>query len=375
MNKRLVIINQSTGFLMIDVANAYLKKYNEVVLITGRVSKLERELDSNIEIDKIIPYNKKNAYTRLFTWIWGTIQIFFKLFIKYRKAEVLYVTNPPLSYLLSCLIKNPFSILVYDTYPDALKNIGISERNIIYKIWSSLNKIIFPKAKIIFTLSEGMAQNLSKYVSKEKITIIPNWSGSEKIKPISIEKNVFLQNKLFKNDFIILYSGNLGYTHNLEIIMEVAKKLRNEKDIHFLFIGEGKKKKDLIKTADNYDLTNCSFLTWQEADIMPYSLASAHLGVVTLNEETAHLSVPSKTYNLLAAGVPLLSISPHKSEISNLIQQYQNGRNFTNLQIDEICEFILLCRGNSDLMKKMSSQSLLASKDFTYENALLYLKN
>ena len=59
MNKRLVIINQSTGFLMIDVANAYLKKYNEVVLITGRVSKLERELDSNIEIDKIIPYNKR----------------------------------------------------------------------------------------------------------------------------------------------------------------------------------------------------------------------------------------------------------------------------------------------------------------------------
>ena|SRR5690554_8187959 len=108
---------------------------------------------------------------------------------------------------------------------------------------------------------------------------------------------------------------------------------------------------------------------------MPYSIASAHLGVVTLNEETAHLSVPSKTYNLLAAGVPLLSISPHKSEMSNLIQQYQNGRNFTNLQIDEICEFILLCRGNSDLMKKMSSQSLLASKDFTYENALLYLKN
>ena len=203
MNKRLVIINQSTGFLMIDVANAYLKKYNEVVLITGRVSKLERELDSNIEIDKIIPYNKKNAYTRLFTWIWGTIQIFFKLFIKYRKAEVLYVTNPPLSYLLSCLIKNPFSILVYDTYPDALKNIGISERNIIYKIWSSLNKIIFPKAKIIFTLSEGMAQNLSKYVSKEKITIIPNWSGSEKIKPILREENVFLQNKPFKDDFII----------------------------------------------------------------------------------------------------------------------------------------------------------------------------
>lgn len=359
---------------MIDIANAFVKEYDEVTLIAGKIEKMERELDARIKVDKIISYRKKNAFGRFYTWVQGTIQIFFKLLIKYRRTDILFVTNPPMAYLIAKIIKNPYSILVYDTYPDALKNIGITEKNIFYKIWSNLNKNIFSNARKIFTLSDGMANNLSLYVSKNLITVIPNWSGSEKIRPIPRKENIFLQNNLFKDDFIVLYSGNMGYTHSIEVIIEVAILLKNEKNVHFLLIGEGKKKTELMKTVDAHSLTNCSFLSWQDADIMPYSLASANLGVVTLNQETAHLSVPSKTYNLLAAGVPLLSVSPEESELSSLIEKYGNGRNFSASQIKEIRDFILYCRDHDDILKQMSEQSLAASKNYTYKNALLYVE-
>jgi glycosyltransferase involved in cell wall biosynthesis len=373
MSKKIVLVNQSTGFLMIDVANAFADKYDKVTLIAGEINKLEREINPKISIDKIVRYNKKSALSRLFTWLFGTVQILFKLLFRYRKYEVLFVTNPPMAYLLASMIKNSFSILIYDTYPDTLKNIGITEKKFLYKFWSISNKKIFPKAKKIFTLSEGMAKNLSKYVPTSNITIIPNWSGSEKISPIPKDKNIFLRDKDFKDDFIVLYSGNMGYTHNVEVIVEVAKLTKNVKNIHYLFIGEGKKKAELIKFAKDHNLTNCSFMTWQDSEVMPYSLASASLGVVSLNQENALLSVPSKTYNLLAVGVPLLSISPEESELSELIKKYHNGRNFTENQTKEICDFIIFCRDHPDQLKHMSDQSLIASKDFTFKNALQYV--
>lgn len=374
-SKKIVLINQDSGYLMIDVANAFAEQYDDVTLFTGKVLRMERDLDSKIRIEKIIAYSRKSTLRRFFSWNWATLQIFFKLITRYRKAEILFVTNPPIAYMLTKVVNNPFSILVYDTYPDALKNIGVSEKSLIYRKWSSLNKSIFPKAKNIFTLSDGMARNLSLYIPEDRIKVIPNWSGSDRIRPIPRVDNVFLQDKGFKDDFIVLYSGNMGHTHSVEIFVEVARLLRNESNIHFLFIGEGKKKKELIEIVEDNKLTNCSFLPRLEPELIPYSLSSASLGVVTLNEDTAYLSVPSKTYNLMAAGVPLLSISPPKSEMSNLIDRYENGRNFTNTQVDEISEFILYCRDNSDVIKSMSDQSLIASKDFTYENAKLYLKN
>lgn len=372
-NKNIVLVNQSTGFLMIDIVNAFTKKFGEVILITGNVEKMERDIDTSVKVDKIIKYNKKNAFKRFYTWIWGTAQIFFKLTIKYRKFDVLFVTNPPTAYLMTIVIKNPYSLLIYDTYPDALKNIGISQTNLISRVWGNLNRIIFPKAQSIFTLSKGMAQNLSQYVSIDKIKVIPNWSGSDEIRPIPKEKNRFIQHQTFKDDFIVLYSGNMGYTHSVEVILEVAILLKNEKKLHFVFIGEGKKKTDLIKMAKNNNLSNCSFLPWQDAEMIPFTLSSANLGVVSLNKETAHLSVPSKTYNLMAAGVPLLSISPHDSELSVLIDEYHNGRNFSDDQIVEISEFIIFCQNNPEKLLSMSNQSLVASKNYTYKNALLYL--
>lgn len=373
--RKITLINQSTGFLMIDIANAYAEIYEEVTLITGKVEILERSLNSKIRISKIMSYDRKNSFTRFSSWIWGTLQIFIKLAFKYRKEEILFVTNPPLAYLCASFLKREYSILIYDIYPDALKNIGITENNIIYKIWRNLNKSIFRKAKEIFTLSEGMASKLSQYVKEEDITVIYNWSGSENIKLIPKNENLFIKSQKIEDKFIILYSGNMGYTHNIEVIIDIAKSLKNERDLVFLFIGDGKKKNELIKTAKDENLNNCLFLDWQDSKTLPYSLAAADLGVVTLNEETAFLSVPSKTYNLMAAGVALLSISPQKSALSELIKKHSNGCNFTSNQVSEICEFIMYCKNNKEELNKLSYNSLIASKNYTFKNASLYVRS
>lgn len=373
MSKKIVFINQSSGYLMIDILNAFSFEYDEVVLVVGSLKVMERNLNHNIRIKKIIPYNRNTSITRILTWIISTVQIYFLLLFRFRKYEVIFSTNPPLAYLTSIFLPNKFSIIVYDTYPDALKNIGIQESNVTYKFWQRLNKKVFFKATCLYTLSQSMSLQLSDYVNKDKLKIIHNWSGSEKFKPIDKKANHFIAKEGLGNKFIVLYSGNIGYTHSVEVILEVANMLKYEENILFMFIGEGRKKSELIKYVENYSLKNCKFLTWQSSDILPFSLASADLGVVTLNEQTASLSVPSKTYNLLACGIPLLSIAPDNSELVNLVKKYNNGRNFSANQIQEIAEFVLHCKKNRDYLNELANNSIIASKDFTYENAKLYL--
>lgn len=373
--KKVVLVNQSSGYLMVDIVNAYAKHYDEVVLLAGSIRVLERPLNEKVRVRHIMSYNRNSSSRRMVSWLWSSVQVFFLLLFKYRKFETIFVTNPPFAYLTGLILKREFSVIVYDTYPDALKNIGISENNPIYTAWEGMNRMIFGKAKNIFTLSESMALQLSEYVPKERITVIPNWSGSAKFGPVSREENPFIAANKLERRFVVLYSGNIGYTHNVEVLTEVAEKLKEETDICFLFIGEGRKKEELVKIAKQKNLDNCRFMTWQSPDILPYSLSAADLGVVTLNDTTAQLSVPSKTYNLMAAGVALLSIAPETSALAQLIQDHKNGRNFNAGQTMEIVDFILQCRNNRKELSVMSENSLKASKKYTYSNAELYLKS
>ena len=374
MKDKVVFINQSTGYLMIDIVNAFASQCKETALIAGSIKENERCLNPSTTIDKIIEYNRTSIFKRLLTWVWGTIQIYFKLLFKYRGWHVVYVTNPPLSYLLSLCLKNPFSIIVYDIYPDALTNIGIKKTNFLYKKWAKWNNKLFAKAEKIFTLSDGMKKQLSLYTNNDKIVSIPNWSASNDLKPIDKESNIFIQNNNLTDKFIVLYSGNIGNTHNVEYIIEIAKELKDNCNIQFLIIGEGGKKKMLENKVVEYGLNNCSFLTWQSVDMMPYSLASADIAVVTLNDDTAALSVPSKTYNLLAVGAPLLCIASEKTELYKLVSEYNNGKCFDKNAIEEMSEYILEVYNNLDLKDKLSENSLEASKQFTYKNAEQYVQ-
>lgn len=143
MNNKIILVNQSSSYLTIDIANVYTEHFDEVVLLTGNIGEDEKYLLDKVIINKLTKYNKSSTLKRVYTWIISFIQILFKLLFKYRKYEVVYVTNPPISYLASLFVNNPFSIIVFDTYPDALRNIGIKEGHWLYKIWSKWNRKVY----------------------------------------------------------------------------------------------------------------------------------------------------------------------------------------------------------------------------------------
>ena len=186
--RKIVFINQATGYLTIDIINAFAAEFGQVALVAGSIRVQDIPLNPKVGWIKIAPYNRGNPAKKFFSWLWGTVQIFFLLLFRFRGYEVFYVTVPPTAYLLSLVLPQKFSVLVYDIYPDALRIFGIGESQWIYRLWQRWNRKVFLKAHTVFTLGNSMKNILTHYASEEKIREVNNWSGLVNISPMPGEQ-------------------------------------------------------------------------------------------------------------------------------------------------------------------------------------------
>jgi hypothetical protein len=106
--------------------------------------------------------------------------------------------------------------------------------------------------------------------------------------------------------------------------------------------------------------------------MLNFTLASADIGVVLLDERTAHVSLPSKIFNLQAVAVPILGISPLDSELNIHLTKYKNGRCFPQSDLEGIADFIIEMKNRPDELRILADNSLKAAEFFTRDNADLY---
>ena len=372
--KEIVFINQNAGYLMIDIINAHAH-FGKRSLITGNLLERDIKLHASVNIEKIITYNRTSAIKRLFTWGWAFIQIAWLVKTRHRNADLFIVTNPPFAGLLPLLCSNRYSLLVYDVYPDALVAYQFfGNQSFVTRLWRKANRKVFAKAAKIFTISNGMKKVLSQYIGEEKITVIPVWTHNDFLKPVPKEMNLFIDQQNLQGKFLIVYSGNLGHSHDLEVLVEMAAKIADHR-IHFVIIGDGDKKQGLRELIEKKQLSNCSLLPWQDVDMLPYSLSAADLAVVSLGKEASMLSVPSKTFNLLSTGAPLLCIAGRDSELEALVNQYHLGKCFKPSEIDRMLEFIDTVKSNKTYQLELQQNALKASQDFGAENAFKFVQS
>lgn len=373
--RKIVIVNQAVNYLTVGIANAFAERFENVSLITGNVHEQDEKLNSQISISFITKYKETSTVAKFLSFIKAFFQIVFLLGTKYRKYEVFFVSVPPFSYFSMFILWHRFSILIWDVYPDSLKIYRISEKNIVYRFWVYVNRRLFKKAYRLFTIGEKMAELLSKYIAKEKLIVSPLWTTFSTFDPPPAEKNIFIEQHNLQNKFIVQYSGNIGATHNVEVLVEAAKFLKDNAVIQFLIIGKGERIHKLNEMIHQYQLHNVMILPFQPDEMFPYSLASANLGVVVLDDQTSKGSVPSKTYNLMTAGIPVLYISSQESELAVYAKKYQNGSCFRSDQIEAIANFILQVSQDKSLFEQMKLNSVKASLHYKRNNADLLVNN
>lgn len=358
---------------MIDIINAYSAAGYGCVLLTGRLNKRNTPLHHTAILERIVRYNRTTTFGRLWTWIIGFLQIWLKVVFKFRKDYLFIVSNPPLATLLPLFVKNRFQLLIFDVYPDALSELGyLPDNSLILKWWRNANKKVFKKAESIFTITESMKQLLQTYTDKKIIEVVSVWTDNHFLKPIDPSENSFLKKHNLTGKFVVLYSGNIGLSGDVEVLIDIAGKIKRN-DIVFLIIGDGAKKTKIHEEVDKRQLTNVMLLPWQPGTELPFSLSAASIAVVSIGTKASKLAVPSKLYNFLSVGAPILCVTAKGSEVENLVAKYECGRSFEPNDIVGMTNFIIEVADNKELQNILRKNSLKASNDFNISDTDIFL--
>jgi glycosyltransferase involved in cell wall biosynthesis len=244
----------------------------------------------------------------------------------------------------------------------------LSKKSWIIRIWAKANILSFRKAKKIYCISEGMVSALEKYMTNSIPEVVPLWTDNTFLKPIDPEFNLFMKKHDLMGKFVVLYSGNIGLSSNVDALIEVAARTKRQ-DILFLIIGDGKRKEFLSQEVNSRKLLNVIFLPWQPVVDLPYSLSAASLAVVTQGNQTSKLAVPSKFFNYLSVGAPIMNIAASGSEIELLVRKYSCGKSFAPGDTIGMVDYIYELADNPDLHQSIKLHSLRASQDFQCINA------
>lgn len=348
---RLIILNQffypdhsATSQLMTELAESLVERGVKVTALAGRgrynggeaLPGNEDHKGVRIERAWATSYGKGNILGRLSDYLSFYVGASWRLMRLPRHDIVMALTTPPLIGLIALVIGRlrgmRVVMLVQDVYPDIAIALGtLSPRNPVTTFLDYLNRLILRRADRIIVLGECMKECVTAKVgghARGKIDVIHNWADGEAIKPLGQEPNPFVVEHKLEGRFIVLFSGNLGRVNEFKTILSAALRLRDNHEIVFLFIGDGAKAIEIKHYVREKGLDNIRLLPYQPRLLLRYSLSAGHASLVTLADGLAGLSVPSKTYPILAAGRPVLFVGDCRSDVARVLRTSGCGEVF-----------------------------------------------
>lgn len=314
----------STAYILGEIANALTQKYCVKVICGPEIYDKHKTIDVNnkfnidasIEVIRVAGANfdKNKIAGKALSFLLMTQRLYALAKANIQtKDKVLMVTNPaPLILLMSGLKKKrgfDLNILVHDVFPENTKPAGIK-----LPMYSWVKKFFdkgYSQANHLIVLGRDMAdvlsQKVKRYSPQPKISIIENWADVENIEPHPMPKG---------SRVVLEYAGNIGRVQGLD---KVIKQLPNDIELHIY--GSGAVEEDLKALKHPRVHFYGSYFRSQQNDV----LSACHIAIVTLQEGMYGLGVPSKTYNILASGRPVLYFGPHNSEIDLLVREEHIG--------------------------------------------------
>ncbi|NJL34982.1 MAG: glycosyltransferase family 4 protein [Chloroflexaceae bacterium] len=248
--------------------------------------------------------------------------------VAFRPDVVIYLSSPLPGAITAWLVSQwhrvPFLVSVQDIEPERSVELGLLKNKTLIRVFEWMERFVYRKADRICVISEGMRNRMiAKGVPPEKLRVTYNWADENAIRPLP--KAASVRGELgIEDKFVVVYSGNMGYTMaDLETVVDAAKVVQDDPDIHFLLVGEGVRREPIEQRAAG--LTNVTFMDFQPLERLPLVLAAGDVCLVIISREGTHVSVPSKTYSVMAAGRALLAICEDVNDTARVVREAQCG--------------------------------------------------
>jgi glycosyltransferase involved in cell wall biosynthesis len=303
-----------------------------------------------------------------------TIRIFAALLTGLRRGDVvLTVTAPfvlPYAVAAAARLKRAQSALIlHDLYPDVLVMAGLLKpASVLAKAMRGLNALMFRALSAVVIIGRDTENRLLRYggMTRDKIRFIPNWATLvPAVRPIEPD-NPFRRPHAAR--FVVGLSGNLGFTHDPVIVFEAARALRDDPDIHFLLSGWGIGFEQLKEMQSEARLPNVTLVGRVEDGDLETLLSAANVWLIPYRKNVAGVSVPSRFYNLLAVGRPVVLVSEPEAEAALTVTENNLGWVVTPGMSGQLAQAIRVASSSAD--PSMAERAVAAACNFSPDRAL-----
>ena len=320
------------NFRINDFAEEFITRGHKVTVLTAipdypkgkfydgyGVFKRSRELYKGIQIYRapLIPRGPGSNFRLSLNYISHLFgAIFTSLFMLRKKIDIVFVfAISPVTIVLPAIFikkikKIPLCIWVLDLWPEAVVSSAgnLHKKSLIPKILHPIVSFIYKHSDKILVSSKGFVNSIEeKGVRRDKIEFFPQWAEPI-FKPIKLSE--YLLGDIPKDSFKIMFAGNIGESQDFSSILKAAKILKNEKDIHWIILGGGRREEWVKNKVKSYGLENCFHMLGSfPLEKMPKFYANADTMLFSLKDDEAFsITIPAKVQTYLACSKPILAM-------------------------------------------------------------------
>ena len=364
----------STGLLLAQLCASLIERGHHVSVITtfphyehfrvwdeyrGKLS--ERSTFKGIDVLRLYVYargRKQQMLHRSLSYLSFNALAIVAGLVRREKYDVILCTNGGFFSGLSASVigaihRVPFVLNIQDLYPETPIRTGQIKSNWLVSVLRRLERYMCARAAHISVITPYFAQHLHSIgVPDRKISVIPNFVDTEFIRPLP-KDNGFSREHGLNDKFVVSHAGNVGYAYDLDTMIETASLLREYDDIIFLIVGDGVMRAALQDKAVRLSLDNVRFLPFQPFERLPLVRAASDVQVaLNLPGASAH-SLPSKVYEIMASGRPLLASAERDTDLWRLVTQSGSGIVIEPCDPGTLASAILKLHRSPDLRDEM----------------------
>lgn len=243
------------------------------------------------------------------------------------KVDGVLAMSPPLTlgltgWFTKMIRRAPLVFNIQDVFPDAAIQTGAISNKRIIALARWFERASYHRSDSVVLLSQDLRNNIAAKLNPKyhsRLLVIPNFVDTNAITPQS-RMTPYRRELGIGEELVVMYAGNVGFSQSLHLMLEAARQFPT---VAFVINGDGAARKKLQE--DGVGLSNLYFGEYQPIERLSEVLATGDIHVVPLRAGLASVSVPSKSYSILAAGRPVLAAIDLNTEIPHILHQAQAG--------------------------------------------------
>jgi glycosyltransferase involved in cell wall biosynthesis len=227
-------------------------------------------------------------------------------------------------------------LIIRDIFPEWAVDMGLMGRGLPYRFFDAVARYQYSVADVIGVQTPGNRSYFERWLRKpgRRLEVLQNWLG----KPVKPKCSIRVDETPLAGRKVFVYAGNMGVAQGMDILLDLAEKLRSRPDLGFLFVGRGSDAARLKTTAQAKQLENVVFFDEIHPDEIPDLYAQCSAGIVALDPRHKSHNIPGKFLTYMQSGLPVLANVNSGNDLAQMIRDEEVGRVCESNQVDELLQ-------------------------------------